>query len=152
MTANCVLRARFTCAVGKIELLWETSPFGPADAVPFHRHIHRGEPLNIHTTYKLPWTNLDFLAGISLLTVWEYPYMCLPCIQLVWVQKIAFEYIQWLYMARYPTEVPRDRFRTCFDSLSLDLIPICWLLDGEYIGGNGWEQKVEIIVYQRKVR
>ena len=56
MTAKGVSRARFACAVRKLGPLWKTSPLGPVDAVPFHGHSHRGQPLNIHTYIPSFWT------------------------------------------------------------------------------------------------
>ena len=42
-------RARFDRGGRKMGLLSKTSPLGPVDAVPFHGHSHKGQPLNIHT-------------------------------------------------------------------------------------------------------
>ena len=49
MTANDVSLARFALKVGKMGLLWKTSLLGPFDAVSFHGHSYRRQPLNIYT-------------------------------------------------------------------------------------------------------
>ena len=42
-------QTRFACAVGKIALLWKTSPLGPVNTVHFHGHSHTRATINLHT-------------------------------------------------------------------------------------------------------
>ena len=90
MTADGVLRARFSHIFGKMGLHWKTSPL---DAVPFHRHSHRGQPLNIHTSCIHVPVNIE--------AHW-YPTRCMTDLR----KKTTFG----------PTYVPRHNFSSCASS------------------------------------
>ena len=77
ISAKGVPRARFACAVGKVGLLWETSPLGPVDAVTFHwqRHwVANGKHTHIHVSISCHSLVVFFPAkiwkGLSLFTLY----------------------------------------------------------------------------------
>ena len=57
--------AWFARAVGKIRLLWKTSPFGLVDAIPFDGHSHRGKLLSRDYNFEWIW------IFVIHLTIWK---------------------------------------------------------------------------------